>query len=128
MELRHTQRYSRQRANRIPKGGSPKELGRSSFPTPQEIKIWHTESDILKLSKKERGDGLRRRYETDGEGYRLYDSGCYTASRYIGEASRCLGCPFGKCILDFHSPGRVRNDLIQQLVTSKTGEVKYGIA
>lgn len=69
----------------------------------------------------------RRQYETDGEGYRLHDSGCYMASRYIGEASRCLKCPFGKCILDIHRRGGpVHKDLIKQLVTSKTKGVEYG--
>lgn len=67
-----------------------------------------------------------RQYETDSEGYRDYDSGCYIASRYLGKASRCLKCPFGKCILDIHRQGRVRKDQIKQLVTSKIKEVRYG--
>ncbi len=42
----------------------------------------------------------KRQYKTDGLAYLLNDSGCELASQYLGRPSRCLECPFGKCIMD----------------------------
>lgn len=48
----------------------------------------------------------KRRYKTDGQAYLLNDSGCELASQCLGRPSRCLECPFGKCIMDI--PGQLR--------------------
>lgn len=48
----------------------------------------------------------KRQHKTDGQAYLLKDSGCDLASQCLGEPSKCLECPFGKCIMDI--PGRLR--------------------
>ena len=43
------------------------------------------------------------RGSTDGEGYRLSDSGCKKATRHQKCPSLCLECPFSECKLDMEA-------------------------
>ncbi|KKM69337.1 hypothetical protein LCGC14_1451830 [marine sediment metagenome] len=40
------------------------------------------------------------KYKTDSPNYQWPQSGCRTASSYLGEQSLCLECPLKECHLD----------------------------
>lgn len=41
-------------------------------------------------------------------GYLYEDRGCATATAHLGRQSKCLECPFEKCVLELPKPKRKR--------------------
>lgn len=46
------------------------------------------------------GNKIKVIYPTDQQSYFLPDSGCQVASKYLARQSRCIDCPFSKCVKD----------------------------